>query len=196
MKTNKIIWVDLDEVLAELLNYELEFHNYKVWNKILTRDLVSDYYIHNIKSLNITREDSVKWYTKAIKYDLDKLEIKPVKWAKEKLKNLKYKWYKLIIVTARDIKIKEYTTKWVKKYYWNLFDDIVFANHFTKNHKDKSEICKDLSITTFIEDYYDYALDIANSWINTFLLEKPWNSYKNIIHPKISKIKSWKEFNI
>lgn len=56
----KIIWVDLDEVLAETLDRCLEYNNYMIGNLKISKDNVRDYYLH--KKYEINLEDSVEWF--------------------------------------------------------------------------------------------------------------------------------------
>lgn len=195
MIKNKIIWIDLDEVLAELFDYVLKYNNYRIWNILLNKESISDYYIYKIPWVNITQEEAVEWFKRGMINDENELNVIPVFWAKEKLVSLKNNGYKIFIVTARYNEIKKYTINWVEKYYPNIFNDIIFAEHFTENSRKKSDICLETGITTFIEDNYEYALDIANVWIKTLLLDKPWNDKIEIQHPKIERLLSWNDFN-
>ena len=43
-----IIWVDIDEVIAETLDFVLKFHDYQIAWKPLKREQFSSYYIPNI----------------------------------------------------------------------------------------------------------------------------------------------------
>ena len=44
-----------------------------------------------------------------------------------------------------------------------------------------------------IEDNPDYTQELAQNWIKTFLLEKPWNKGKCINNKNIVCVKSWEE---
>ena len=190
----KIIWVDLDDVLAELLDHCLEYHNYQINWKSISREKVLDYYISRMKNYKIESKIVIDWFRKATLDDIWKYKIQPVKWAIEWLKKLKEKWYKLKIVTARNEEIIwEYTKNWIEKYYPNIFEEIIFANHFSKNHKSKADICKEHGIEIMIEDNPDYAQELAQNWVKTFLLEKPWNKGKCINNKNIICVKSWRE---
>ena len=46
-----------------------------------------------------------------------------------------------------------------------------------------------------IEDNPDYALELAENWIKTYLLEKPWNKHVKK-HKNIILVKSWDEINL
>jgi hypothetical protein len=193
-KNIKIIWIDLDEVLAELINFTIKKNNYQInWIPITRKD-ITDYYIHNIKKFNIDLEYAIWWFRNHFDSNF---EIKRVYWAKQKLKEFQKKWYILKIITARSEDIWwDYTKQWLNKYYWDInFSDIIFVNHFTEKHREKSEICIECNINIIIEDNPYYALELAEKWIKVFLLDKPWNKkYKK--HKNIIKVKSWKEINI
>lgn len=194
---NKIIWVDLDEVLAELLDYLLEYNDYKIWSYSLKREDVKDYYIHKMDNIDITIEESITWFRKPMLEDIKNHKVNPVNWAKQKLLQLKESWYKLVILTARIEEIFwEYTDLWVKTNFPEIFDDIIFADHFHENHREKSEICIDEGIGIMIEDNYDYAMDLAKAWVITYLIEKPWNNFHEVYHENIIRIKSWEELNL
>ena len=64
---------------------------------------------------------------------------------------------------------------------------------FSKEEKTKSQICIENNIEHMVEDNIDYALDLANNWIKTFLIEKPWNSSREEVHPNMIRVKSWDE---
>ncbi len=191
----KIIWVDLDEVLAELVDYCLYYHDYKINWKEITREKIEDYYIHHMVEYDISLEQAIDWFRKPL-FDDFNLEVKKVIWAIDVLKKLKNKSYILKIITARPWDLFwEYTKKWVEKHYPNIFNEIIFANHFTWKDKTKSEICKDHWIKNMIEDNPDYALELAKNWIKTYLLEKPWN--KNFRkHKNIILVKSWENIDL
>ena len=192
---NKIIWVDLDEVLAETVDFCLKFNDYKIWNKSLKREDIIDYYIHQIKWFDIDLQWAIDWFNIPIANDIEKLEIQPVKWAVTRLLELKNDWNEIIIITARnEQKLADYTYKWLEKYYKWLIDEVIFTDHFTDRHRHKWEVCRELWINSMIEDNFDYALDIAKNWIETYLLEKPWNKFKQQKHKNLKRIQKWNDF--
>ena len=196
----KIIWIDLDEVLAETLDQILKDNNYKLWNIETSREDILDYYIFNNKKLNITLEDGTKYFHQVYLNDTA-LNIEVVAWAKQKIIELKDKWYTLKIVSARPEDVANYTRKWLDKHFNDIFYSVHFANHFNyswseKKKRKKSEICKELWITIMVEDIFEYALDLAENWVYTYLLEKPWNKHINIKHKNIKRVMSWEEINI
>ncbi len=191
----KTIWVDLDEVLAELLDFVLEYNNYKIWSYKIKKDEIKDYYIHKIKWLDITKQEAVEWFRKPMHEDIKDCNILPIKWAKDRLLELKNSWYRLVILTARIEELFwEYTNVWINNYFKGIFDEIIYADHFHKKHKEKSELCIKYWIDYMIEDNYDYACDIANVWVKVYLLEKPWNNWQEYNNKNIIRIKWWEEF--
>jgi len=190
----KIIWIDLDEVLAETIDFSLLFHDYKIAGNSLFREDIIDYYIYNIEKFWISKEQAIDWFRLPLLAD-NKLEVNPVLWALEKLIFHKNNWYSFKIVTARQSEILwEYTHNWVQKHYPNIFENILFANHkFTKNDVTKSELCKLHNIEMMVEDNFEYALDLAENGIYTFLIEKPWNKHFQIYHPNLKRVSSWGE---
>lgn len=74
------------------------------------------------------------------------------------------------------------------KHYPNIFDDVIFAHHFTDNHVRKSDLCKALNVEGLIDDLIDSARDLSSVGIPTFLLKKPWNQHITEEHPLIHKV--------
>jgi hypothetical protein len=196
----KIIWVDLDEVLAETMDRILLDNNYKLWDKIVSRDDIMDYFFFNMDELNIPFEDWKNYFHNVCINDKD-LEVKVVEWAKEKLQQFRDKWYKLNVITWRNQDVEDYTLQWIKKNYEWLFDTINFSNHFnyvdeSRVKRNKSDICKELWVSFMIDDMFEYALDLAENWIVTYMIEKPWNKHITQTHPNIIRVKSWEEIII
>ena len=189
---SKIIWIDLDEVLAELVDYVLIYHDYTINGNSIKREHMKDYYIYKIDNLNINLDDSINWFREAMEADEEKLQVKPVDWAYKELQKYKSKWYSFKIITARNWDLfSKYTYNWVEKYYPWIFDDIIFANHFSCKERYKADICKEQNIYHMVEDNMDYAFELAENGIKTFLLEKPWNKKRKEEHQKLIRIKNW-----
>lgn len=110
----KIIWVDLDEVLAELIDYVLDYHNYTLNWRILKKEHIKNYYISKLDNMYVTIEEAINWFHKAIEADENNFTIKPVAWVYDILKKYKDKWYIFKIVTSRNWDLFwDYTKKWV-----------------------------------------------------------------------------------
>lgn len=84
------------------------------------------------------------------------------------------------------------TEKWVDRNFPGIFSGVHFSSHYSDgDRRDKSEICKMLDIRTMVDDNLDFALEMAEKKIHVFVLERPWNRYREEIHPYITRIKDW-----
>lgn len=194
---NKIIWVDMDEVLVELLDLVLEYNDYKIWEININREDVKDYYIHRQANIWISLDEAVSWFREPMYEDIKNCKMKRVPGSLEKLIELKKDGNKLVIVTARiqDV-FWEYTEKWLEMHFPEIFDEIIYTDHFTDKHREKGDVCRELWIEYMIEDNLDYALNLADNWVQTFLLEKPWNKHREENHENIIRISSWEDILI
>lgn len=192
---NKKIWVDLDEILAELVDFVLEYNDYKIWEFPLKKEDIKDYYIHRHPEFNLSPEEAISWFRKPMYEDIWNYKVAVIDWAKEKLEELKRNWYILYVLTARIEKLFwEYTKNWLNFHFPDIFEEVIFTDHFSENHREKWDVAREYWIEFMIEDNYDYALELAEKWIKTYVLEKPWNSHRTENHENIIKIKSWEEF--
>ena len=193
---NKILWVDLDEVLAETIDEVLKYHNYNINNMSITKNDISDYYLSNISKYNIDRQQAIDFFSEILTSSARE-NIIPVQWAREKLEIFHKQWWEINVVTARREEISDYTQKWLEKYYPNLIDNILFANHYSDKEVPKSTLCLQKWIGHMIEDNLDFALELAQFGIKVYLLDKPWNRHYNpLIHLWITKIYSWSEIKL
>jgi len=192
----KVIWVDLDECLASTVEQLLIENNNKIWDLVVEIKDIVNYYVHKIPWTNIDENQAIELFRKTLFWDQWKNLIKPIKWSKEILEKLKSQWYDLQIITARHDALSDYTLDWLEQHYPSLFSQVHFAWHFTAWHRNKSEICKEIWAELLIEDNYDYALEVANQWIQVHLFNKPWNDHIKDSHEKIKRFDDWKNLRI
>lgn len=193
---NKIIWVDLDECLASTIDKLLIENDNKIWDLIVEVKDIVNYYVHKIPGTNLDEEKAIQLFRSTLFWDHWKNLIKPIEWSLEKLLELKSQWHDLQIITARHDELSNYTYDWLEQNYPSIFKDVHFAWHFTKGHRNKSEICKDIWAKTLIEDNYDYALDVANHWIKAYLFNKPWNNHIKEIHKNMIRFGHWDKLKV
>lgn len=190
----KIIGVDLDEVLSETVETMLKSHNNKINGISIYKQDISDYYIFNIKKYKLSQEDAVRYFRNFYDQTQSNDDIPVIKWSVNWLKRLKKNWWKIIIVTARREEIRDITIGWLNHHFPWLWDDILFASHFTDKQINKSQLCKQNWINIMIEDNLDYAMELANAWVKMYLLDKPWNKrFDPEIHHGITKFYDWSE---
>lgn len=191
----KIIAVDIDEVLSETLKCMLLKHgNLWRWRELYREDL-TDYNIWNIEKLWLTQRQAILLFARCqfLSWILNKID--PVSWAKEKILELKSKWFKIIAVTARLIRVKLSTRLWLKRYFPNCFDEIAFAEFFTSRERKKSDICKEIWASIIFEDNLETCIDCANNWIKCYLFDKPWNQCDSL-PDWITRVYSWDEIEL
>ena len=193
--SEKIIAVDVDEVLAETIQSMLEKQNYTwKWKKVAREDL-NTYNLWEIEKLWITKNWALWMFVKFQLWSWLSKKIKPVEWANEKLLELKKKWYKLYAVTARLSWMRISTKLWLKRHFPDCFERIVFANFFTSRARKKSEICKEIWASIIIEDNLETCNDCVSQWIKCFLLDKPRNQ-SNKLNENIKRVYSWSEIDL
>jgi len=193
--SEKIIAVDIDEVLAETIKSMLEKHNYtRKWKKVKRDDLIN-YNLWEIPGLGLSKNSALWMFVKFQMWSGLSKKIKPVDWALNKLLELKKKWYLLYAVTARLSWMKLSTKLWLRKNFPKCFDKVVFANFFTSRARKKSDICKNLWASIIIDDNLDTCIDCANNWIKSFLLDKPWNQC-DALSDWITRVFSWNEIEL
>ena len=190
----KPIAIDCDDVLAETIDALLEYYNYNINGKSITRNDVIAHEFDNIKAYNYSFEER---YKKDLDFFLNHdalYKIKPVIGSKEKLLKFKEMWHRLYMVTGRPDELKQHTYDWVEMHYPNLFEDIYFLNLDKVDGIPKSEICLKLDVEFLVDDDIRFARDVAEKWIKVYLLDKPWNrEYNESIDKWIVKIKNWNE---
>ena len=193
--SEKIIAIDVDEVLAETIQSMLKKQNYTwKWKKVNREDL-NTYNLWEIEKLWITKNRALWMFVKFQLWSWLTKKIKPVEWAREKLMELKEKWYKLYAVTARLSWLRISTKLWLKRNFPDCFEHIVFANFFTSRARKKSEICKEIWASIIIEDNLETCNDCVNQWIKCFLLDKPRNQ-NNKLNENIKRVYSWSEIDL
>ncbi|MDD5547464.1 MAG: hypothetical protein PHN74_00985 [Candidatus Pacebacteria bacterium] len=183
-----IIGIDLDEILADSLNAIVEFHNKKYGTTLKRNDF------HSYRFWEIwggTREEAIK---KVYEFFItNPMHINPIAGSFEALKTLKKNGHELLIITARQNELIEYTNKWIEKHFPEIFSGIHYANTYTMagHSRKKSDICNGLGIKLLIEDDLTHAEDCAKSGIKILLLDCPWN--QNSLPKNTERIFSWND---
>jgi uncharacterized HAD superfamily protein len=118
------------------------------------------------------------------------LKIKPIKGARKFLDKLKNAQHRIVIVTSRPQEyIKKETYQWLREHRMPYTELIFLANHDSKHQA--AWVCGH-KFDYFIEDYYEYALDLAQRGVKVLLVDYPWNR-KEKAHPNIKRIKNLQE---
>lgn len=169
----KIIAVDIDDVLADSTDLirlttnkntglDLQEHHYAVPGPYWS------YYEHVLTTNGITDKEQQKVLVDSWISQHGKAE--PVKGAIDALKKLSQS-YKIILITARDPKIRTDTEIWLKEHFDGLYDDLHVIGNFkvVDKPKSKGEVCKEIGASWLIDDNPEHCLSALEHGIETVL---------------------------
>ena len=185
-----IIGVDLDSVLADFQKTFLEFVNAHNRTSYKPED-VTVYSYPDV--FGVSKESA---YQQVLDfYNSPEFEtIPPIDGAVEAVDTLTQK-NTLYIVTSRPHSTDIKTAKWVKKHFPDKFAQVIYTEQYslkTGEGLTKATVCKQHSITLFIEDAMVYAEEIARAGIAVLLLDSPWNQQTDLLSG-ITRVNSWGE---
>ena len=186
----KMLALDLDSVLADIMNPLIEFHNKNYGTKNALKE-------HTNFDLTVTWSCSKEEVLKRVYefYFSDEfLRLKPLKGAQNAAKYLAKK-YKLAVITSRPHIVTERTDNWVNEHFSDLISDIVHTNQFSADHEvkiTKSKVCKRIGADTIIEDAIHFATECAENGIKVYLIDQPWNKEVSL-HKNITRFHSWSD---
>lgn len=185
----RVIGLDFDDVLHDF-RVTMEKRFCELHGVCLTRDECTSYDLWD--RWGGTPDDSIQKILSY--YESDHHDRAPtIPGSLEAVKKLK-KNHKIVVITSRPDYIKDRTLAWLERNFGlHLFDQVYFANLFANKDgkkKLKSEICHELGVDVFVDDYHVYAQDVAESGEKVLLLDAPWNRVDNL-HPNITRVNSW-----
>jgi uncharacterized HAD superfamily protein len=183
------IGVDLDEVLCEFLRGLIEFHNLEFGSDLVFDDFFS---FEFDKVWGGSFDDMILKIKKYHESDYF-LNAAVVPGAINAIKNLSQE-HDLFVITARWNSVKSETLSWLDKHFNELFKDVYFVNRWSIGGEElsKGDICDNLNIDLFIDDYAPYAIDSLRGSRRVILFNRPWN--KNVVLPEnIIRVNSWDE---
>jgi uncharacterized HAD superfamily protein len=190
MEKRRVIATDIDEVLAELIEAFLTYHN-KNYNTDFRKKDIFNYNLHKVfgYSQKVVLERFERFYKSE-----DFKNLKPVNDSQEVIEKLS-KDNDIIIITARSEGIAEQTKEWLHKYFNSNFKHIHFMNTtFDSNTTiEKADICLEYGANIFIEDSYKNATNAAKKGIKSYLYTQPWNQNKNHLHSNLVRVYSWND---
>ena len=190
--SKKVIAVDIDEVLADFINYFVEYHNL-TYKTQMTKDKVFSFSLHEVfeVSTEVIMERMIKFSEEG-----HNAKIALVPGAKEGIDALAKKGYELHLVTSRPGAIKEVTEKWIEEHFPGKFTDLHHAFnpniHAKGSKKKKWEICKEIGAGVLIEDFLPNAMGCSENGITVYLMDTPWNQQDDL-PSNIIRVKSWME---
>ncbi len=185
------IAVDLDDVLIQFNKGFLDYHN-KKYNTSF--DMVSDRPFRYDEFLGISVEEVVVRVVDFYKSS-EFMKLKPMDFSQESVNKL-VKNNKLIILTSRPPDMRGLTEVWTKKYFGNVFEEIILTGQFdlSANKKEitKSAVCEEKDVSLFIDDAVHYIEEVSRIGVKCLLFDRPWN--KSYDPPKnVKRVMNWKE---
>ncbi len=186
------IGVDVDDVLAELMEAYLRYHN----QNFNTRTQKKDMFSYSYRAVfGGTEEETQQKVLKFFKTDYFR-NIIPVPGSLEMVRQLA-RQHKLCIITARPHILRAETQQWLRKHFADAFHCINLTNqwHGVGKKKLKSEIGKEQKISIMIDDSLNHALDCAAAGIYVLLADfnYPWNQSTATLPENIKRVHSWEE---
>ncbi len=182
------IGVDLDDVLLDYTNALFDWHN-KIFGTNLARNDRNHPILDQLFGCDL---DEAKKRTSDFEFTEENNKAQPVYGAQEALQQLA-RDHEIHIITSRQEECRENVVTWLEKYYKALYRDIHFANtyHGQGKKRKKSEICREIGIDIFIDDFIINAKDVAETGAKVFLFDTPWNQKE--VSGTIERVNSWKE---
>lgn len=184
-----IIAIDVDEVLATLLNPVIDYHN-DMYNTSLTREKFQSY--NWWETWGGTKEEAIAKFYDFWETDYPN-RIRPIEGSIEGVKAIKKK-HELIVITSRQLDFEEQTKKWIQQYFPDTFTQVHFTNALPRSGETrrKVEICLETGAEVLIEDNLSQASECAKAGVRVFLFDCPWNQSESLPQ-NITRVKSWDE---
>lgn len=188
-KKRRVVGVDFDDVLHDFFGGLVKFHNKKYGTSHSYEDMRMG--MHEVWGCTVEEMTGrmLEFYDDNLHH-----EVHPVDGAVEAIGKLSQK-YSVAVVTSRPDYVKERTLEWLYKHFpKEHFDGIHFTGIFAgrENVRKKSEVCRELGVEIFIDDFIHNAEDVASTGCKVLLLDKPWNR-EELKHPNIRRVHSWPE---
>jgi uncharacterized HAD superfamily protein len=175
------ICIDIDGTITDPY-YWLDEAN-KYFNKNVTTDQVTQYYIHKVMDIDILEYQ--EFYEKSkIKMHSNQELREDVKKALDKLSFL----HNIYFVTAREQSLTLLTHSYLKKNELKYDDLFLLGSHY------KVEKAKELACNIFIEDSYENAIQLSNAGFKVLLIDTNYNRRK--LNTNITRVYNWKEIYV
>jgi uncharacterized HAD superfamily protein len=186
-----IIAVDIDEVIYPFVPSIIDYLDTEHKVKISPEDFVKYDFRQVWSGGPIEAEKIFKQY---IKYS--GIQIAPIKGASDALSQLSQN-YKIIVVSARDIRNFPKTKVWIEHHFPEIFNDIhlVGNQHDSEPNKwrTKSEVCLELGVSYLVDDNLTAVTQTGALGIKALLFgDYAWNHVVGL--PKsVTRVKNWQE---
>lgn len=190
--------VDVDEVLARFVHNLNRF----VYETSGTMYLETDYFEYNFaKVWDVDQPTSARIVHAFFESErLFQAGLPVIPGAKGALNRLKEQHgCEFVVVTSRQHVIADATVAWIADEFPELFDDVLFGNHWTlepnQTSRTKAEMCAGARADVLVDDNVGYAQECAEAGLQVVLFgDYAWNAAAPLsLHPNVSRAATWAE---
>jgi 5'(3')-deoxyribonucleotidase len=184
------IAIDLDEVLSPFVPELMTWYNQLYQNNIQYEQFIT----YDFSQVWGGTQEEASAICDDFHLSRKIEDISPIPHSAQALSLLKEK-FRLVLVTSRPLQHSDYTHSWINHHLPNTFSDIILCNHWTTVGEaiKKSDACKKINATYFIDDLPFYIEEVANCNIKSLLFGNyPWNK-TSIPHDFIQRVPSWND---
>jgi uncharacterized HAD superfamily protein len=178
-----LIAIDIDEVLFPLIR-EINEHHYHLTGK---KHSLAEYTTTRFSPVWGIEESEV---LKRVEQFLasDNIHIDPLPDALASLKFLS-QWYRLMVLTARWDETAAGSLSWLTHHLPDVFENIHFAGFARR----KADVCKELGVTTLVDDSLNMVAECADEGITAILFGNyPWNQADEL-PAGVTRAENWDE---
>jgi uncharacterized protein len=175
---NLNICIDIDGTITDAY-YWLNITN-KYFNKNITEEEITQYYIHEIMGISLKEYDEF--------YQQNKFEIHSEQVLREDVKIVIKKLselHNIYFVTAREKELTMFTHSYLKR------NEIIYDDLFVLGSHYKVDKARELDCNVFIEDNYDNAVQLSQAGFKVLLIDTNYN--REPLNDNIVRVYNWKE---
>lgn len=191
----KIIWIDIDDVLALTIPNLVTFMKGHLWVDINYEEVLN-YKFHEMphfREKNIWKMEIHDMWNAFFRSE-HWSSIGKVSGSEEAIEKLLQDWFEIHLITARWIELEDITRIWLEKNFPSVtWGWLHFTGSYSWKTKNKSEICTSIWISLMIDDNIENCLDLEKNWIRSYLLTRPWNANHSIENSNIKRVSDWSE---
>ncbi len=189
------IGIDIDETIASTFAPAFLFARERYGFDAEFDDLTHHDW-SNVEKLGLSKEEEVRVFREFYAH-AGHDGVLPVEGSVEGCRRLKAAGHELFAITGRSESEREPTERWLSRHFPDTFFDLAFTGHLsTGGRTPKSEVCRRFGILDMVDDNMDFAVDLVENGIRTYLIERPWNRRRPEAHPLLLRIAGWHELSI
>lgn len=168
------IGVDLDDVLFDLMQQLIDFHNTEYGTELGLPDVRYFNEIERVFGCTVAQKNErIRHFYESAMHDA----TRPVAGAPEAI-TLLAQTHSLHIVTARPSWMSQKTVALLSRHFEPVFATMDFTGFYLEapeRRRTKADVCNDHGLGIFVDDALHNAVDIAAIGCTVLMPDKPWN---------------------